>query len=112
MPFYHFSQNNSGGAFDLTDKLTHHVIVEAESAERANDKLESLGGYFDGCESDRDCPCCGDRWYPAWSSEGCAEPMVYDTKPQDHGKGNNRMLWMEPGKNVVVHYADGRVEWF
>lgn len=107
MPFYHFHQNNSGGDFDLTDKLTHHVIVEAESAERANNKLESLGGYFDGCADGRDCDCCGDRWYPA-SGKGDTEPMVYGTKPQDYVK-RPHALW---AKNVVVHYADGRVEWF
>lgn len=62
--FYHFSQNNSGGSFDFdkNDGITHHVVIEAVSAESANKKLQDIGGYFDGCDTGRDCSCCGDRW--------------------------------------------------
>lgn len=112
MPYYPFHQNNSGGHFMMTSTLTHYVIIEAGTADEANDKLEILGGYFNGCETGEDCPCCGDRWYPVWRDEGTPVPMVNDQAPQDYVNNRKNSLWMKPGKNVVVHHADGRVEWF
>ena len=66
--FYHYSQNNSGGSFDFDKKagITHHVVIEAESAEAADRKAESIGLYFDG---EGDCPCCGERWSTCWPDE-------------------------------------------
>jgi hypothetical protein len=61
--FYEYCQNNSGGIFDIDDFLTVRVVVEATSQEDAIKKGESMGIYFDGCEKEMDCPCCGDRWY-------------------------------------------------
>lgn len=110
MPYFHFSQNNSGGSFDLTDTLTHNVVIEAHDAAHANTRLEELGGYFDGCAKDMDCDCCGDRWYRACSNEADDAPMVYgkpvSSDPLVVGK------WMAEGKNAVVHHLDGRVEWY
>jgi len=63
--FYEYSQNNSGGSFDVDKNLCHRIIIEAESCVAADAKLESLGGYFDGCAAGLDCDCCGDRWHPA-----------------------------------------------
>lgn len=109
MPFFHFSQNNSGGSFDLTDTLTHHVVIEAHDAAHANLRLEQLGGYFDGCAKEMDCDCCGDRWYPT-SGKGDAEPLVYGNPvSSDLGIVGG---WMPVGKNAVVHHLDGRVEWY
>lgn len=112
MAFFHFSQNNSGGIFKLTDTLTCHVIIEADSADDANERILSLGAYFDGVHSGSDCECCGDRWYPAWKDDGAPEPMVYGKKASEYLASNKFGAWMPEGKNIVVHYADGRVEWF
>jgi hypothetical protein len=109
--FFTYGQNNSGGAFDLTDDVTHYVIIEAEDAASANAKLEYLGGYFDGCEAGLDCSCCGDRWYAQWEDAGKPEPMVYGETPSEY-VDKTSYLWMSKGKEVVVHYADGRKEWF
>lgn len=64
--FYSFDQNNSGGYFDVDDKVCHRIYIEADSEEEAIEKAEYLGCYWDGVESGIDCPCCGDRWskYP------------------------------------------------
>lgn len=62
---YEFIQNNSGGVFDVDDKVCHIVYIEAESAEEANRKAVELGIYFNGVEGGYDCDCCGDRWYEA-----------------------------------------------
>lgn len=110
MPFFHYSQNNSGGSFDWSEGLGHHVVIEAPSAGAADEKLEALGGYFNGCEDERDCPCCGDRWTTAYGS-GDAEPMVYGHPAEDFisnafmtfGKGDGQA-------EVVVHHLDGRVQ--
>jgi hypothetical protein len=61
--FFEYRQNNSGGSFDIDDNLTVRVIVEAKDQEQAIQIGENLGIYFDGCDKDMDCPCCGDRWY-------------------------------------------------
>jgi len=110
--FFTYDQNNSGGVFELTDDLTYRVIIEAESAKEANAKLESLGGYFNGVEKEIDCDCCGDRWYSAWSEDaGNPEPLLYGQTPAEYVTGKS-FLWMPKGKNIVVHYANGRKEWF
>lgn len=60
--FYDYHQNNSGGSFDVDDKVCHQVVVEAKSADEANEIAMDLGIYFDGCSEGMDCNCCGDRW--------------------------------------------------
>jgi hypothetical protein len=64
MPFWEFSQNNSGGSFDK--KMGHSIYVEADSADEANSRAEGVGVYFNGCVTGGDCPCCGDRWHAAY----------------------------------------------
>lgn len=81
--FYEFNQNNSGGSFDISDTLAHFVIIEAYSADQANAIAKSLGIYFDGCDDETDCPCCGDRWYRAWG-EGDKTPMIYGKDPSEY----------------------------
>jgi hypothetical protein len=57
--YYTFVQNNSGGTYNGP----HYIIIEsfsmAHAIEFAEDNTEI---YFDGCEDDIDCNCCGDRW--------------------------------------------------
>jgi hypothetical protein len=41
--FYEFSQNNSGGSFDVNDKLCHVMIIEADTEATVNwDKTVKL----------------------------------------------------------------------
>lgn len=111
MSFYHYSQNNSGGGFDVDHErgLSHHVIVEAESPAEATLRAERIGLYFDGYG---DCPCCGDRWYE--TSHGDPQPSVYG-EPVEIGGGFNEDMgfikWID-GPEGYVHFADGRVEAF
>ena len=107
--FYHFSQNNSGGSFDFDEVagITHNVIVEAIDYQHANMLAERIGLYFDGY---RDCPCCGNRWYSQYNdTEGKDVPSIYG---EPVGSQVSIMAWMPPGKETVVHYLDGRKEWF
>jgi hypothetical protein len=110
--FYHFSQNNSGGTFVFSKEsgITHHVIIEAESADDANARAEDIGLYFDDY---MDCPCCGSRWsstYDDWDAKDF--PHIYGVPIVD-GKYKSRegIKWMGDNPEAVIHYLDGTMEW-
>ncbi|APC43310.1 hypothetical protein Joe_70 [Streptomyces phage Joe] len=111
MPFYEYNQNNSGGGFDYDGDagITHYVIIEAESAELADERAEEIGLYFDG---EGDCSCCGDRWYAqggGWGGDqGDEVPSIYGTPVSDFDFG---FRWMKGDRpECYVHFADGRVQ--
>lgn len=110
MAWFHYSQNNSGGSFDFNETagITHHVVIEADSPAEADERLEGIGGYFNGCNSGRDCSCCGDRWCSAYT-EGDETPKVYDDPV---AKATAWSAWMEDGKEIAVHHKSGDIEWF
>lgn len=70
--FYHFDQNNSGGDFDVDAEkgIGVHVLIEAVTADQANDIAKNIGLYFDGVDEGLDCACCGNRWYPCDDNDG------------------------------------------
>ena len=70
LKWFEFSQNNSGGHFDVDDKVCHRLFVEAKSFDDAVEKAEELGCYWYGVDNGIDCPCCGDRW-----SKWCDDPV-------------------------------------
>lgn len=100
--FYTFNQNNSGGSFvrDEQAGICEVVIIEADSAQEANDIAETKGIYFDGCHSGYDCPCCGDRWYSKWHDDGDEVPSIYG---EPISESNGSMF----RKDCFVHYKDG-----
>ena len=111
MAWYTFSQNNSGGHFvlDKQQGLTNYVLIEGDTMEQILEKAEDIGIYFNGCEMDRDCPCCGDRWSEPWDDELDKEPLIYGTTPEEvieKGYG-----WMERGYEIVLHYKNGEMQW-
>lgn len=77
--YYQFHQNNSGGSFvhSADSGLSALVIIEANSAEEANDRAKDIGIYFNGCLFGVDCECCGDRWDPADEDDGYDAPSYY-----------------------------------
>lgn len=96
--FFEYSQNNSGGSFDIDDAkgIGPRVWIEAKDAQEADSIANGLGIYFNGCESGPDCPCCGDRWSPCLE-EGEVEPEIsqeYDFNWHD---------------TVYVHWLNGSV---
>ena len=106
--FFHYPQNNSGGHFHFEKSgITHHVLIEAINAKHADFRAEEVGIYFDGCESDIDCSCCGDRWDRAYG-DGDEEPMIYGQKASEYKDIN----WMKENPEIVVHYLDGKIEWY
>lgn len=111
MKFYHYSQNNSGGHFTYDKKagITHHVIIEASSPSDADARAEKIGLYFDGCEKEMDCDCCGDRWSRTYS-KGDEVPSIY-SKPVTEPLSSIMGKWIE-GYEAFVHYANGEVKGF
>ena len=101
--FYTYTQNNSFGAFDINDDVTHYVIIEADSVEDANSRAVAVGIYFNGCRNGIDCSCCGDRWSKAWEEDATPEPMI-DCEPVA-----TYTPWRaEPGETFAyVYHKDG-----
>lgn len=99
--WFHYSQNNSGGYFDFDKerKITHHMVFEAKDANEANILAEARGLYFDGCDNDRDCPCCGDRWYRAYG-KGDEAPMVYGQTAQQY---HDSMRWTDDDTMPMIY---------
>lgn len=106
--FYQFDQNNSGGVFDVDDKVCHRLFIEADSEGEACAKAEELGCYWDGVEKEIDCPCCGDRWYfpdvvnfENWGNKqfGSIEELAQYLA--------NRYGWTNP--DARIYYANGDV---
>ena len=107
MSFYTFDQNNSGGSFINDNNVTNYVIIEADDYRFANIIAEDKGIYFNGCEEDIDCPCCGDRWYPAYG-KGDTDPLVYGENP-----GLYDCMWVKKGEVYCrVYYKDGTIKEF
>jgi hypothetical protein len=105
--FYTFNQNNSGGKFVTNEKVCHFVIIEADSADQANDKAEDIGIYFNGVRAEIDCSCCGDRWYSQWhEDDGEETPMIYDKSPSEYGDS----FAQENEVYCRVYYKDGVVK--
>ena len=102
--FFTYHQNNSGGSFAVGDSVAHTVIIEAKTAEQADSKAQEIGIYFNGCEEEIDCPCCGDRWTTA--CEGTTTPLIYSTPAEEYYEN-----WGKVGEvYCYIYMADGTVK--
>ena len=108
--FYTYSQNSSGGRFVFNEDVNYYVVIEADSSNEADTRAEEVGVYFDGCDSGRDCDCCGDRWSRSWSQDGTETPMIYDEPVQTYWKNAEfKMKWAD-NQAIIVYFKDGRKE--
>lgn len=101
--FYTYGQNNSGGIFRPP---ANYVIIEANSPSDSDYIAEFHGLYFDGCDNNRDCSCCGDRWYRASDYDAYTEPSIY-------GKPASEFVPHFRDKNLpvaMIVFSDGRIE--
>lgn len=127
MTFYIWDQNNSGGFFVVNDKLTHRVVIEADSYKEAESKALDFGVYYDGVEEGHDCSCCGDRWYqgeevklPADYSESVyskrgfkivgKKEIILHTIEEYCQHLTNKWGWESP--DARIFYKDGTVKEF
>lgn len=111
--FYEFTQNNSGGHFDVDDKVCHRVFIEADSFEQALLKADNIGIYFNGCDEGIDCDCCGDRW--SEYEELIELPVEYGDLVFNDIEEYAQYLadkysWTTP--DVRIYYKDGNVKEF
>lgn len=105
MKYYTFNQNNSGGSFIVDEKsgIDVIVVIEAATAEQANLIAKDKGIYFDGCDKNIDCNCCGDRWYPADESAGSSFPSIYVESVYDaHCEMYKKLAY--------IHLLDGTIK--
>jgi hypothetical protein len=98
--FFTYYQNNSGGSF----VGPHFVIIEADSNSEADYIAENHPDspiYFDGCENERDCECCGDRWYRTYD-DGTEKPEIYgNTDLESEASERMRCSREEPSFLVI-----------
>lgn len=92
--FYEVTQNNSGGSFDVDATVCHRLFIEANSENEADEIAENLGCYWNGVENDRDCSCCGDRWY------GSIEVKLEDINTK--WKGHEIYEWLDKKRGNVI----------
>lgn len=97
--YFEFSQNNSGGGWQIDHEagISEVVFVQASTPAEANEKAKAIGIYFDGVSTGQDCSCCGNRWSECWEHEEGKEEAPVASK-------------VSKGKTAFVHHADGRVE--
>lgn len=112
--FYEITQNNSGGSFDVDDKLCHRLFIEASSPHEAANKAEELGCYWDGCANNMDCSCCGDRWHKPTKHNKVEFPVKWAENNTFHTIEEyaqylaNKYGWTKP--DCRIFYKDGTVK--
>lgn len=107
--FYTFNQNNSGGRSINDENVADYVVIEAFDVDDANTRAQGVGIYFNGCDDELDCKCCGDRWYAqsTWGKDpGTEKPMVYDKTVEDFLATD---MWRDDAR-AIVYYLDGTRE--
>lgn len=123
---FRFRQNNSGGEFIVDDTVDVNVVIEAESADQANEiATKYLGIYFNGVDEGHERECCGDRWYPV-EGDGTDKvricpPFGYSTRDytaqdlKDNMPPDTRFYYFV-GDTVVAHHmlasrqTDGKLD--
>lgn len=102
MTIYIYDQNNSFGRYDISTRVGHVVLIEAEGPEQA-DKVarEKADIYFDGVSAGIDCKCCGDRWHP--TDEWYAVPTEQEALDRrDIGAGTVIHMYRANGEHFVL----------
>jgi len=109
--FYTFSQNNSGGSFEVTDSVAEYVVVEANDLTHAIERALAIGIYFDGVNAGLDCECCGDRWSEPYRDNGTPTPefgiWVLDGGHVRAAYDSAFSPWTDPV--AIIHFLKGAV---
>jgi len=92
-----FEQNNSGGHFIIDDKVSYRVVIEADTANQADNIADKI---LDNVGS---CRCCGPRWGSAseWACHASKEEALASLRPVDP-------YYQEPGDNGIWAYVYGK----
>ena len=95
--WYHFSQNNSGGHWEIDANVAPDIFIQAASAKEAINKATEF------CDNSNSCECCGDRWYLYGGVEGFEVPTSYGKPYVEQEAGYGRT-------EARAHHYDGRIE--
>ncbi len=101
--FYEFSQNNSGGFFDVDGNVCNRVIIEAMSETHAKYLFTPMIK-----NQSYSCNCCGDRWdidYLKEINSKILKEYEVNTLEEYCQKIADRCGWTEP--DAIIHYLDG-----
>lgn len=103
--FFPYDQNNSGGSYIVNEDrgISARMVIEADSADEANQRAEEIGMHFNGVANGYDCPCCGDRWYEVDDSDKC---YTVD----EAIKNTCGISWDKDTSIVFIHYKDGNIQ--
>lgn len=94
--FFSFSQNNSGGHFDVDENVCHTVIIEAVNENHAKSLFEPMIVF-----QSSSCPCCGDRWSPEYCDE-VKETNEFEADVFEKGKEGEQKWFDFYGKFEIV----------
>lgn len=106
--FYEFNQNNSGGFFLEPAK---DVFVEADSPAEANEIFESIEGCYFDPEFNRDCECCGHRWYPKQDPE--STDYTLEEIMERIKETKNALSWTFDDESIptaIIRFKNGSLE--
>lgn len=108
--YFFFDQNNPNGVTlqDAERGIGHFVIIEADSANAANAKADSIGLYFDGVSEGMDCECCGDRWNRVVDYDAREVLTVYGQE-LDPEERVLEAVWFGGRATGYLHRANGSV---
>lgn len=96
--FFEFTQNNSGGYFDVDSDVTHRMIIEAVDADHATSIMEKLTE-----NQSPSCGCCGERWSLYFYDEPrLGEYTVREYKYKDGFEGAEKRWFEKYGKLKLV----------
>lgn len=114
LKFYEFRQNNPGGQFEYSDKISNVVWIEAPSINSAFDKAKQIGIYFDGVERGIDCNCCGDRWdeYPTIIDLEGVSLDYYLTYYKETRRETIKSFKADNHPYLIAHRADGTIHYY
>lgn len=90
------SQNNSGGYFIDNEDVCETLLIQAESEEEAEERLNYITKDYSEY-----CGCCGERWYGV--SEGFVSVEEYKKDYYRSPFRNKVMIYPKYGKHYIVH---------
>lgn len=96
--FFTFYQNNSGGYFIVNDDVAAHLVIEAQNAQEAINKMCKITENYSWY-----CSCCGERWAD-WVNDGTEEPIVYGIKVKKQRPDD------VTNSSTIIYYYDGTKE--
>ena len=98
LKWFTYTQMLVGKRYKINDKIAHYVLIQANNFSDANNIAERIGIYFEGSDDNRDCRCCGDRWFRNFESGDSVPKINGDTVDI-----NNNTVTLTDGKEFRVH---------